>query len=230
MPSSPILPTQAAEISMQSSTMPDSEQPVTPRKRRLSTDTALAPTTEPMELIQDRESMLESPEASGDMLEQENKDQVPRMVVHSFGKKLRIHVKDRQAEGRFQPAAMSIMKHIPGSKTTAAGARAAAEAQAVARNTTVAVATGIVVEVTTPFPSPAPVRSSSSTLNSLDAIVPWTVPPAKKTIQSTLPLEVIPENPDISDDEKTSEPERSNNTVDVVPSSVDSALLSITES
>ncbi|KAF9188536.1 hypothetical protein BGZ50_001258 [Haplosporangium sp. Z 11] len=121
------------------------------------------------------------------------------------------------------------MKHIPGSKTTAAGVRAAAEARAVARNTTVAVATGVVVEVATPSPSPASISSSSSSSNSLDAIEPWTVPPKNKTVRFILPPEVIPEDTDTSDDEEVPESEQNNKAVEVAPSIVDSISLSVTE-
>ncbi|KAF9179254.1 hypothetical protein BGZ51_007034 [Haplosporangium sp. Z 767] len=226
MPFPPVPQKQDAETSMQSSTTSDSEQSITPRKRRLYTDTALAPTAEPMKLIQDRESFLKSLEALDIMMEQENRGQVPtallagpRTDVHSFGKKLRV-----------QLPANSIVTHIPGSKTTAAGVRAATDARAVARNTTAAMATGIVVEVATPSPSPAPVSSSSSAPNSLDAIEPWTVPLTKKTVRFTLPPEIITEDTDTSDNEEAPEPEQYNNTVDVVPSSVDSTPLSVTES
>ncbi|KAG0248066.1 hypothetical protein BG011_000559 [Mortierella polycephala] len=213
MPSTPTPRTRDAETSMQSSTMSDSVQPITPRKRRLSTDTILAPTAEPMRLIHDRESFLKSLEALDVMMEEENRGQIPtallagpRTDVHSFGKRLRV-----------QPPAMSNMKRIPGSKTTAAGVRAAAEARAVARNTTVAVATGVVIEVPAPSPSSAPVRSSFLNPNSPGTITPWTVPPERRF---TLLPEVMPANPDIGNDQEVPEPEQNNSTVAVVPSSV----------
>ncbi|KAF9177090.1 hypothetical protein BGZ50_009208 [Haplosporangium sp. Z 11] len=219
MPSSPTPQKQPAETPVQSSTTSDPEQSITPRKRRLCTDTTLVPTAEPMRLIQERESILETPETHDNMMEQENRDQAQQTVVHSFGKKLRV-----------QPPAMSTMKHIPGSKTTAAGVRAAAEARVVARNTTVAVATGVIVEVAIPSPSSAPVSSSSSAFNILDAIEPWTVPLANKTVRFTLSPENIPEDININDDEEIPESEQYNKTVDVVSSNVDCTSLSVTKS
>ncbi|KAG0242699.1 hypothetical protein BG011_003255, partial [Mortierella polycephala] len=63
----------------------------------------------------------------------------------------------------------------------------------------------------------------------LDTIAPRTAPLVKKTIKFTLTLDVIPEDTDISDDEEAPEPEQNNNTVDVAPSNVDSAIPPITE-